>query len=173
MQCSTLRRESQRGFEIQSIFSYLCLMKQVAVGVIINKDRVLACQRKRDAKYPLKWEFPGGKLEQGETAEVAVVRELREELNIEAVVESELLRQDWTYPNGASSSSNDGAFRVFYFLIGKFSGTPVNNAFEQIRWVTPAELSGMDILEGNRRAVELVLANANNTEQEIQTNRQE
>jgi 8-oxo-dGTP diphosphatase len=135
-------------------------MKQVAVGIITQNGCVLACQRKRDARYAFKWEFPGGKLEEGETPKDAVVRELREELKIDAIVVEELFQQDWVYSEGMSHSTADNAFRVSYFLIRNFSGTPVNHAFEQIRWVSAGELQTMDILEGNRKAVEFLVANA-------------
>ncbi|HXF99361.1 MAG TPA: NUDIX domain-containing protein, partial [Bacteroidota bacterium] len=46
-------------------------MKEVSVGILLRNGHVLACQRKRSARYPLKWEFPGGKLEPGETPEDA------------------------------------------------------------------------------------------------------
>lgn len=136
-------------------------MKEVAVGIIMKDGHVLACQRKRDAKYALKWEFPGGKLEAGETQEHALVRELREELAIDAKVETEFFRQEWIYHEGTDNprltdgqAQRDGSFRVFYFLVREFSGEPVNRAFEQIRWTRPHELQAMDILEGNREAVE-------------------
>lgn len=119
----------------------------------MQNGHVLACQRKHDAKYPLKWEFPGGKLEQGETPEHALVRELREELAIEATVDEEFFQQEWIYHEGTTDPLRDGAFRVFYFLVRGFSGEPVNHAFEQIRWIDPRELATMDILEGNRDAV--------------------
>ena len=135
-------------------------MKQVAVGIILKDGLVLACQRRGDASYPLKWEFPGGKLEEGETPEAAVVRELHEELGIDAVVESEFFRQEWTYEEAAAGPQGDGAFRVFYLLIRNFMGAPVNHAFEQTRWVTPEELENMDILEGNRKAIELLVRKA-------------
>lgn len=128
-------------------------MKQVAVGIILKDGLVLACQRKRDARYPLKWEFPGGKLEDGEGPSEAVIRELHEELEITATVERELHRQEWVYTEG----KDDSKFRVFYFLIGSFTGVPVNRAFEQIRWVTPGELTTMDILEGNREMVDILV----------------
>jgi mutator protein MutT len=134
-------------------------MKQVAVGLIMNDGRVLACQRRHDGSYPLKWEFPGGKLEDGESAEAALVRELAEELGIDAVVGRELHTQEWVYQQ-YEAGSKAGAFRVFYFLIESFAGTAVNHAFEQIRWVTPEELKDMDILEGNRGAVETLITYA-------------
>ena len=130
-------------------------MKQVAVGIILRDGLVLACQRKRDAPYPLKWEFPGGKLENGELPESAVVRELQEELGIHAVVDREFWREQCDYADPGSGQST--TFEVFYFLVRSFAGLPANHAFEQIRWVTPLELNGMDILEGNRKAVEMLV----------------
>jgi 8-oxo-dGTP diphosphatase len=134
-------------------------MKEVAVGIVIQDGQVLACQRKHDAAYPLKWEFPGGKLEEGESPAAALKRELREELGIDARVEREFHRAEWTYPAHASTP-NDGRFRVYYFLVRQFSGLPINHSFEQIRWVTPSELRRMDILEGNREAVEHLIGYA-------------
>lgn len=129
-------------------------MKEVAVGMIMRNGYVLACQRKRSARYALKWEFPGGKLESGETPEHALFRELREELGIEPREPQEFFRQEWIYTEGTDKPGQEGAFRVYYFLVREFSGEPVNHAFEQIRWTTPRQLQGMDILEGNREAIE-------------------
>lgn len=128
----------------------------------MRDGQVLACQRKSDAVYPLRWEFPGGKLEEGETPAEALVRELREELSIQATVGREFYRQEWVYPQSAKSPRQDGSFRVFYFVVDSFTGTPVNNAFEQIRWVSPTELQQMDILEGNREAVARLITYASN-----------
>ncbi len=133
-------------------------MQPVAVGILMRDGEVLVCQRKRTAPYPLKWEFPGGKIEAAESAWQALVRELREELNIDVHDGSEFHRQDWVYPDGASGVKNDGAFRVFYYLVHSFSGDPANLAFEQIRWVRPAALPDMDLLEGNREAVNRLVA---------------
>lgn len=135
-------------------------MKLVAVGIITDHGRVLACQRKRNGSYPLKWEFPGGKLENGEDPEAALMRELREELGIDAVIDREFHRQGWVYPDDEVAPGKDGTYRVFYFLVLSFSGKIVNHAFEQILWVTPEELMTMDILEGNREAVEILVRNA-------------
>lgn len=128
-------------------------MKDVAVGIITNGNQVLACQRRSDARYPLKWEFPGGKIEKGETPSQALARELHEELDIHATVGEEFFRQEWIYPDGVADPEKDGAFRVFYYHIHSFTGTPLNRVFEQIRWVSMAELQTLDILEGNKEAV--------------------
>jgi 8-oxo-dGTP diphosphatase len=129
-------------------------MKEVAVGIIMNNGYVLACQRRKDAKYPLKWEFPGGKLEPGETSIQALARELHEELAIEATIGEEFFRQEWIYTEGTDNPRRDGSFRVFYFFVKEFAGTPVNRVFEHIEWKRPQDLQSMDILEGNREAVE-------------------
>jgi 8-oxo-dGTP diphosphatase len=118
--------------------------------------KVLACQRRRDAAYPLKWEFPGGKIEPGETPAVALQRELREELGIEAVIGAEFHRQEWVYPASRGASA-DGKFRVYYHRVDDFKGTPVNLAFEEVRWVAVDQLPMLDMLEGNRNATELLL----------------
>jgi 8-oxo-dGTP diphosphatase len=130
-------------------------MKYVAVGIIMKDGHILACQRKRTARYPLKWEFPGGKIEPNETPTEALIRELQEELCIKAGHHEEFFRQEWVYAEGIAEPAKDGAFTVLYFLVHSFMGEPVNRAFEQIRWVTPSQLLTMDILEGNRRAIEI------------------
>jgi 8-oxo-dGTP diphosphatase len=139
-------------------------MKQVAVGIVARDGHVLACRRLPHAAYPLKWEFPGGKIEPGESPRQALVRELREELAIDAEVGEELHRQEWSYPDGGKAAAGDGAFHVFYFMVPSWKGEPVNNVFSEIRWVKPAALLTMDILEGNRDAiVKLVAHNGNAT----------
>lgn len=138
-------------------------MIRVAVGIIMKDGQVLACQRRRNGRYPLKWEFPGGKIEIGETAQDALERELREELSIHATVGREFFRQEWTYPESMARSTPSGSqaddaglFEVCYYLVRSYSGEIVNNAFESIKWVSPSELQSMDILEGNRGAIKLL-----------------
>ncbi len=121
-------------------------IKEVSVGIIIREGRILACQRKRTTRYPLKWEFPGGKIEAGETPREALVRELHEELTIHAIPDGLFHTQEWTY--------GDRSYRVYYFLVREFSGAMQNITFEDTRWVTAEEMLEMDILAGNREAVE-------------------
>jgi len=124
-------------------------MIEVAVGIVRMGSQILVCQRKKTSTYPLKWEFPGGKIENGESAAQCLRRELHEELNIEAIVGQELYRQEWLYPDS-------GSFEVYYHLVDSFSGTIRNDVFEQIRWVEIVDLAGVDMLEGNKDAVELL-----------------
>jgi 8-oxo-dGTP diphosphatase len=122
-------------------------MIKVAAGIITLGSQVLVCQRKKSSHYPLKWEFPGGKFEDGESAEQCLRRELREELSIDANVGGEFFHQEWLYPDS-------GSFEVFYRVVPSFSGIIRNNVFEQIRWVHRAELTDIDMLDGNRDVVE-------------------
>lgn len=110
-------------------------------------------------RYPLKWEFPGGKVEPGERPEQTVFRELYEELGIIVDAAFPIHRQEWVYSEGTPDPRRDGSYRVFYFLVPEFTGVPVNRVFEAVRWVTPDELAGMDILEGNRTAIDILITN--------------
>jgi len=118
-------------------------MTRVAVGVIQKNGKILICQRKQNSRYGLKWEFPGGKLEAGESILGCLRRELREELSIEVerYVRSET--QTAFYEDG-------GTFEVTYCFVRQYSGEPRNNLFEEIRWVSLDELRTLDILEGNK-----------------------
>jgi len=121
-------------------------VKRVAVGIIEKQDRVLLCQRKRSARYALKWEFPGGKVKENESLEDCLKRELFEELNIKAEIGNCLLNKTNVYPDG-------GEFEVSYFLIDNYVGRIRNKIFEKILWINIAELFSIDMLEGNREMV--------------------
>src|SRR5579862_532856 len=69
----------------------------VAAALIIRNSKLLVCQRRRDDSHALEWEFPGGKVEPGESPAQALARELREELGIEATIGKELFRTSHRY----------------------------------------------------------------------------
>jgi 8-oxo-dGTP diphosphatase len=71
----------------------------VACAIIINEDKILAAQRSEKMSLPLKWEFPGGKLNNDETAEDCIQRELREELNISVRIVKRLKNYTYNYEN--------------------------------------------------------------------------
>jgi mutator protein MutT len=122
------------------------MVTHVAVGILRKDRRILACQRREDARYGLKWEFPGGKLEPGETVFDCLRRELREELSIDLQSIERIEVESAFYEDG-------GTFEVSYCHVSEFTGEPVNRVFRQIRWVTPEELAKLDILHGNRNVV--------------------
>jgi 8-oxo-dGTP diphosphatase len=128
-------------------------MPTVTAGILGDGERVLICQRRADARFGLKWEFPGGKVEEGETPEACLRRELREELAIEAQIGPEVYRTEHQYPDGL-------AVRLLFFRVSGYVGTPVNRDFERIEWVEPGRLPGFDFLEADRELVDLMVRGA-------------
>ena len=122
-------------------------MTRAAVAILRERGRILVCQRKKTSRYPLKWEFPGGKVESGESFQDCIVRELQEELSINVESIERIDTQVNRYDDG-------GVFEVAYCFVGHFTGTPTNNVFEEIRWVTLTELKSLDLLEGNKSVIE-------------------
>ena len=127
-------------------------MIKVAVGIIFQKgptsdlDRVLLCQRSQRSRYALKWEFPGGKLENNEPLEECLRRELHEELGIDAKIGDLFHHQHYVYPDS-------GSFDVFYYLVRSYTGEMTNHVFASVRWVPISEISLFDILDGNHDVV--------------------
>ena len=115
---------------------------EVVAGLICENGRVLACQRSVNAAFPLKWEFPGGKVETGEPHEEALRRELREELQIEVETATKIYDHKHTY-TGVSEVS------LTFFRIDKYRGKVKNLIFKQIAWVEFNKLLEIDFLEGD------------------------
>ena len=126
-------------------------MVRVTAGIIKDGERVLVCQRRRGAAFELKWEFPGGKVEDGEEQAACLARELREELAIEATIGPEVYRTSHRYANGFH-------VELFFYRVERFHGSPENKGFEAVRWVSHAELPGLDFLEADRELVDLLAA---------------
>ncbi len=121
-------------------------MKQVVAALIVDDDRILACQRTRHQPMPLKWEFPGGKIEAGEQPRDALRRELDEELGIDATIGNEVARIQHRYPGG-------GSVELRFFEVRKYEGELENRIFREIRWVTRKELLELDFLDADRSLV--------------------
>jgi 8-oxo-dGTP diphosphatase len=111
----------------------------VVAALILRGSTVLICQRRADQPMAHKWEFPGGKIEAGETPEEALVRELTEELNIEAEIGSPLIRLRHTYRSG-------GAVDLQFFVVHRFAGELRNNIFQQMVWCDLHDLPKYDFL---------------------------
>ena len=122
-------------------------MITVVAAIIERADRrLLIGQRRRSDSSPLKWEFPGGKVEAGETLESALRRELREELGIDSQVGEEVAPISHNYPNGSS-------VELHFFLIASYRGELRNRVFADVRWVGLRELKNYDFLEADRELV--------------------
>jgi len=102
-------------------------------------SEVLICQRKPDQPMSLKWEFPGGKVEDGETSEQALARELNEELGIEATIGRRVVGLRHRYRNG-------GTIDLQFFLVNEFRGDLENRIFNDVRWSPLTNLPEYDFL---------------------------
>ena len=119
-------------------------MKEIFVvaGILFDHDKsILLAQRSAEKSFPLQWEFPGGKIEEGENSEGALKRELFEELNIEidkiklfdsVVYEYELFRAN-----------------IEFFLINEWSGKLINKEGQNLHWKKLNDLSGLKILDAD------------------------
>jgi 8-oxo-dGTP diphosphatase len=117
-------------------------MKRVVAALIAKDGRLLVCQRTRHQTMPLKWEFPGGKIEEGEQPRDALRRELEEELGIVAKIGHEVARIQHEYPNG-------GMVELRFFLVREYRGKLENRIFKDIQWARPQDLPKYDFLEAD------------------------
>ena len=114
------------------------------VAALILRDteqgrEVLVCQRRPDQPMGSKWEFPGGKVENGETAEAALARELNEELGIHATVGQRLTTIRHNYRNGS-------IIEIQFFRVDAFTGDLENRIFQDMQWTALPNLPTFDFL---------------------------
>jgi 8-oxo-dGTP diphosphatase len=117
-------------------------MKRVVAGLIVQDGKLLVCQRTRHQTMPLKWEFPGGKIEEGEQPRDALRRELEEELGILATIGNEIARIRHEYPNG-------GMVELRFFEVREYQHEIENRIFKDIQWAVPKDLPKFDFLEAD------------------------
>ena len=123
---------------------------EVAVGIVFNnKQQVLVGQRVVKDQYYKKWEFPGGKLEQNESAEDALIRELKEELSIDVKNFSDLMLVDHDYP--------DRQVRLHVFIVDRYSNEIHAAEGQAIRWNELDQLNSLDFLQGNDVIIDRLL----------------
>lgn len=115
----------------------------VVVAALIQRDgRYLVGQRKKNDRHALKWEFPGGKVEHGESPRRALERELLEELGITATIADEAIRYEYSY-------GGKPPIMLIFKRVREWQGEPQSHAFEEIRWVTAQEMPALDFLDGD------------------------
>lgn len=120
----------------------------VAGGILQKNGLYLIAQRNKDDDFGLRWEFPGGKLDQGETGEQCIVRELKEELDIDVEVLDlfdEFVEDDLT---------------ILYYRVTLQSGEITLNEHEQVKWVPVNHLQDYDLLSGDREIAKKLVHDA-------------
>ena len=126
-------------------------MTTVAIGLIERDGAVLIGRRRTDQVHAGKWEFPGGKVEAGETPLAALERELAEELGLVGVKAQEVLRYEYAYPGKAP-------VLLVFFLVTAYRGTVDGSQFAELRWESPTVLTAFDFLAGDERIVQELAA---------------
>jgi 8-oxo-dGTP diphosphatase len=121
-------------------------MKRVVAALIFKDGKILVCQRTRHQTMPLKWEFPGGKIEEGDQPRDALRRELDEELGIEASVGDEVARIRHQYKSGSS-------VELRFFVVNEYKGELENKIFREIQWSERSDLPAYDFLEADLELV--------------------
>jgi 8-oxo-dGTP diphosphatase len=124
------------------------LMRLVVAAVVEREDRrLLIGQRRRDDSSALKWEFPGGKVRDGEGLQEALARELREELGVTVVKSRKIGQVRHRYGNTREE------LEIHFFAARIEEKQIIPRVFEQVVWVLPKELSGYDFLAANRELI--------------------
>ena len=125
----------------------------VVGGLILEKNKLLICQRHKNDEHPLKWEFPGGKIKKNETSEDALIREINEELSINILNYNELISYSFNY------SDLGKAIFINFYLIKNFTGKILNNFHNQLKWIEIKDIREYDFLEGDLKIIDYINSN--------------
>ena len=115
----------------------------MAAALIVRGGEVLIGQRRPDQPMAMLWEFPGGKIEAGESPEQALARELEEELSIRAIIGPRVTHIRHNYRHG-------GAVDLLFFAVREFAGEIESRIYHQVRWVKLEELGEYEFLAADR-----------------------
>ncbi len=126
-------------------------VRRVVAALIVRRGKVLICQRTRHQVMPLKWEFPGGKIEPGESPKAALERELEEELGVVPRIGREVALITHRYRSGV-------AVELRFFLVEGYRGELENRIFADIAWVGRNAIAQYDFLEADAPLVRDIAA---------------
>ncbi|MBU2115171.1 MAG: 8-oxo-dGTP diphosphatase MutT [Gammaproteobacteria bacterium] len=120
----------------------------VAVGVILHEQQILLALRNAKQHQGGKWEFPGGKVEQDESVQQALARELQEEVAIEITQCQAFMQLEYAYP--------EKTVLLDIYLVTDFSGEPHGREGQPLRWVSIAELAEIAFPDANKPIVQRI-----------------
>ena len=123
-------------------------MINVVAAIIKKNDHFLIVQRNRKKHLGLKWEFPGGKVMEGETFEEALLREIKEELNIIIILQDKIAEEKY--------KDEKIDIVLHYYLCNEKSGTIKLNEHEDLAWVEKKDFDKYDFAEGDRNILSLL-----------------
>lgn len=118
---------------------------EVTAAIIRQNGKVLICQRPADKNCGLLWEFPGGKIEAGETGEQCIVRECQEELGITLNVERELTDITYEYP--------DRIVHLHFYLCHVAAGVPEKKEHNALAWIAPDEVDQYEFCPADKAMI--------------------
>lgn len=127
-----MSNDSTSRFILKSAIKHL----HVACAIIEQDGTVLAAQRSATTSLPLKWEFPGGKIETGETSEECLIRELQEELGIGVTIDSALTPATHSYP--------EFTVTLYPFICRHAGGTIIMHEHHALKWIEPHRMPELD-----------------------------
>jgi mutator protein MutT len=127
------------------------LFVPVASGVIVKNNKILIGLRAEGDSGAGMWEFPGGKIELNESSENAIKREMREELDIEVIVNQKIMKYSHRFKNTI--------YEISFFEINKFVGSIKKNVHDDLQWVELASLKKYRFISGDLLFIDRILAN--------------
>lgn len=135
------------------------VVRVVAAALYDEHGRVLIAERPPGKHMSGRWEFPGGKIEPGESEPQALARELREELGIEVVAAHPELTLRHDYP--------EKRVQVSMWIVDRYTGEPRGLDGQQLKWVAPAALTDEDVLEADKPFIEALQCRAQPLNEEL------
>lgn len=126
-------------------------MLDVVCAVVVREGKAMLCRRPAGAHLAGQWEFPGGKVDPGESGREALAREIWEELRCTIDVGEALAPVEHTYP--------EVAIRLRPFLCALTGGEPQAHVHEEVGWFGREDIAGLELAEADRRVWELLAGN--------------
>ena len=118
-------------------------------GIIVDENKILVAQRSIQKEHPLKWEFPGGKVNENENPIEALKREMKEELSVDVKKSKLLLDYEYEYQDIKK-------IHLYFYKIDEYTGKVRNIEHNQLLWTHCNDLEKLDFLDGDRMIIDRI-----------------